>query len=373
MPAAAPAEPTAETLTDTEGPPSMRKAFARLTASTALATSFVMVGGLAAADPVVPPRAEDIVGLGADITAPLFNRLSTDYNAFLAASGDSTSPRLYSWDTKGGPSIVPKAGAGALPRSIGSNAGILALENTTTELDFARSARPAANGSDRNTDTFVTFAKDAVSWAAKAGGHAPADLTTAQLKDIYTCYKTNWRQIDPTLPDATIKPFLPRWGNHLSDTGERFLKAIGGAVAIPPGACVGTVDTENAGTDPLLNNDDAVVPYALSRYISQTYFGHTSGADAPGPLTVRSIGGKQPVDVVEKAIGAGFLNSPYEFRVSNVVRDEQWRAADARGAALRAVFAMDGWLCTDPVARATVKSHGFTPTPGCGSAINPVG
>ncbi|MET8699189.1 hypothetical protein ABZW10_10010 [Kitasatospora sp. NPDC004723] len=346
----------------------MRKAFARITASTALAAALVMGGGPATADPAVLPRAEDIVGMGAESTAPLFNQLSTDYSAFLAAAGDSTSPRLYSWDTKGSPSIVPKAGAAELFRAGTSRGGISGLENTTTELDFARSSR-GPESIDQQSNVFVEFAKEAVSWAAKAGGHAPANLTTAQLKDIYTCYKTNWRQIDPSLPDATIKPFLPEgW-----QIAERFLKAVGGPVPVVPGACVTKATLENTGTDPLLNNDDVVIPYSVSRYISQTYFGHASGADAPGPLTVRSIGGKEPVDVIEKTIGAAFLNSPYTFRVYNVARNDQLWAADTRGAALRAIFGINGWLCTDPVARATVKSHGFTPTSNCGTSTQPVG
>ncbi|MFF2950984.1 substrate-binding domain-containing protein [Kitasatospora sp. NPDC057965] len=345
----------------------MRKAFARTTASTALATSLVLVGGLAAADPAVLPRAEDIVGIGAETTAPLFNQLSTDYNAFLAAAGDSTSPRLYSWDTKGSPSIVPKAGAAQRSRVDGSGAGISGLENTTTEVDFARSSR-GRQPIDQQSDVFIAFAKDAVSWAAKSGGHAPANLSTAQLKDIYTCVTTNWQQIDPALPNATIKPFLP---HTFSESREYFLKTVGGGVPVNPGGCVVTAPQENQGTDPLLNDDDAVVPYSVSRYISQVYYGHTSGADAPGLLTVRSVNGKAPVDEVEKTIGAGFLASPYTFVVHNVVRQSQWTAADARGTALRAVFDRAGWLCANPAARAAVKSHGFVqlPSQACGTTF----
>ncbi|WP_406086209.1 hypothetical protein [Kitasatospora purpeofusca] len=159
------------------------------------------------------------------------NRTSVDYNAAVMAG----LPRLYSWDVTGLNPIVPKAGALAIDRPDASGPGFSALIATTiATLDFARSSRGVSPGNPKPY-SFVPFAKDAVSSSAKAAGHALADLRGAQLSAIYECTATNWLQIDPSLANATVKPYLPP---PSSGTRVAFLKALGGGTAIVPGACV---------------------------------------------------------------------------------------------------------------------------------------
>ncbi|MER7703328.1 substrate-binding domain-containing protein [Kitasatospora sp. NPDC097605] len=343
----------------------MRKAFASALAGTALATSLVLGGtGTASADPWTP-AATDIVGVGTQTTAPLLSQFSADYNAFLAGKGDTTSPRLYSWDATGSAQIVPKSGAAAIYRPADTRAGIAALNgNTNTTVDFARADRGTLYDGDLPSDYFVAFGKDAISWAAKAGGHAPANLTTADLKDIYTCAKTTWSAIDPSLPNTIIKPMLPSSG---SGTREFFMKTVGGGVLLTPGACVVSGVEANQGTDPVLNDDDVIVPYSIGHYIGQAYFGRAAGADAQGPLTVRDINGWPAVDTAAKTIGASFAQSEYFTVLYNVFRQTDWLTPSARSAELRAVFGPNGWICKDPAAIADLKSHGFRQlTNGCG-------
>ncbi|MEU8923490.1 substrate-binding domain-containing protein [Kitasatospora sp. NPDC048545] len=343
----------------------MRKTAANLLAAAALATSVATVfAGTAVADPAGLPNSQDIVGVGSDTTQAVLNQLAADYNATLTNPSD---PHLYSWDAIPSGTITTKSGATAITRPNGSGAGITALNaNTSATVDFARSSR-APQASDPTTDDFVALAKDAVAWAAPATGNAPANLTTQNLKDIYTCTVTNWNQISASLPNATIKPFLPQAS---SGTRSFFLTTIGGGTAVTPGACVTSGTQENQGSDPALADVNSVVPYSAAHYIGQVYFGKGSGADVQGPLTIRSVDGVAPVDTVNKTISSAFAATAYSRVVYNVFRDAEWTATDAHGTALRAIFGKGGWICTKGAA--DIKSFGFLPLSSfaCGSVTH---
>ncbi|MFJ4591576.1 MULTISPECIES: PstS family phosphate ABC transporter substrate-binding protein [unclassified Kitasatospora] len=343
----------------------MRKTAAKLLTVAALATSLATVAsGSAIADPAagVTPAAQDIVGVGSDTIQVLLNQFSADYNASLGAG--STAPRLYSWDATGTSPITTKTGATSIARPNGSGAGIKALvANTGATVDFARSSRgPAAT--DAHGLDFVALAKDAVTWSAPSNGNAPAQLTSAQLTAIYNCTTTNWNQISASLPNATIKPFLPQ-----ADSGTRsfFLGAIG---VTTPGACVTTGPEENEGTDANLTDPNVVFPYSVAHYLGQTVGGHGTATDAPGSLTLRNIvvNGATLTPVTNNVINTKFANSSFGRVVYNVIRDTEWTATDAHGQALQAIFGSNGWICTDPVAAADLASYGFLATPACGVA-----
>ncbi|MFJ9838911.1 PstS family phosphate ABC transporter substrate-binding protein [Kitasatospora sp. NPDC101155] len=341
----------------------MRKTAAKLLTAAALATSLVTIAsGSALADPTVTPAAQDIVGVGSDTIQALLNQFSTDYNASLGSG--STAPHLYSWDATGSSPITTKVGATSIARPNGSGAGIKALvANTSATVDFARSSR-GPQPTDAHGLDFVTLAKDAVTWSAKSGGDAPAQLTPAQLNAIYSCTTTNWQQIDPSLPNATIKPFLPQ-----ADSGTRafFLTAISNPTL---GQCVTTGPEENEGTDQALNNPDVVFPYSVAHYIGQTAGGHGTTTDAPGNLTLRNVvvNGATLTPVTSNQINTDFANSQFGRVVYNVVRDAEWNATDTHGQALQNIFGSNGWICNDPTAAADIASYGFLATPACGVA-----
>ncbi|MEV7777662.1 substrate-binding domain-containing protein [Kitasatospora sp. NPDC088351] len=347
----------------------MRKTAAKLLAVAALATSVATIAsGTAIADPTVTPAATDIVSVGSDTTQAVSNQFSTDYNAYLASIGDTTSPRYYSWDATGSATINLRAGVSNFNRPNGSGAGITALNALNSPVDVARSSRgPKANpGGDPTTDVFVAFAKDAVSWSAPATGYAPADLTTVQLKSIYECGTTDWHTIVPSVPaGTTIKPYLPQ-----SDSGTRafFLTAIGNPAL---GPCVTTGPQENEGTDAAFTNPASLFPYSVAHYIGQVYGGHSSGTDAPGSLTIRTVDGLSPLTAAN-TLSPQFAATPYGRTVYNVVRQGDWTASNARGTALRNIFgpaSTNGWICKNGTS--IIKNYGFLPLPGtaCGSTI----
>ncbi|MFJ9951493.1 PstS family phosphate ABC transporter substrate-binding protein [Kitasatospora sp. NPDC091207] len=324
-----------------------------------------LTGGAAHADPVVTPGPNDIVGVGSQTTGPLFNRFSTDYNAYLTSAGDTLSPRLYSWDATGPAPIVPRANADTIARPSGANSGLAVLDGSPSGIDFVRSDR-APQAGDLTSDIFVAFAKDAVSWAAKTGGNAPANLTTAQLKSIYECTTTNWQQIDPALPNATIKALLPQFA---SGTRTFFLRAIGNGVPVTPGPCVTTGPVENQGVDPVLNDPDVVFPYSVGHFVGQVYGGYATPTDAAGPLTVRTINGVAPI-TPGHLLSPTFTTTAYGRVLFEVVRQAEWTATDAHGTALRAIFGPAGWICRNGAG--SVKSYGFLPLPTgpCGSTVH---
>ncbi len=342
----------------------------RLLASTAMAIALVtLTTNTALADPPVLPAAQDIVGVGANTDQGLANQLSIDYNAYLTAKGDTTSPRLYSWDSTGPSPITPKAGPTMIARPNGSNAGISTL-NVTPNLpvNFARSSRGPQFG-DLPTDDFVALAKDGVSWAGNATGYAPANLTTADLRAIYTCAITNWDQITDipayTAPNATINAYLPRVD---SSTRTFFLKAINNGTSLVPGACVQAATPEqNEGTDPVFADPSAITPYSAGHYIGQVYGGHSSGSDAPGNLTLRSIDGINPIASTH-TLNPVYTTTLYGRVLYNVVRDAEWTGLGANPA-LKAIFGNAGWICSSITAQNDITNSGFQRLPrvACGS------
>ncbi|MFE4518793.1 substrate-binding domain-containing protein [Kitasatospora sp. NPDC056783] len=341
---------------------------AKLCAAGVVAASVLPLwGGPAVADPVVLPVAQDIVGVGAQTTQGVMSRLAADYNASLT---DPYSPRLYSWDSTGPSPITTKTGAVPITRPNGAVGGVQALLNTTSAtVDFARSDRIPPSQTPPPGFSSIVLARDAVTWSAPAGGNAPAALTPAQLKGVYQCdvgFRT-WKQIDPSKPDEPVKPWLPPTA---SGTRAFFLAAIGNPA---PGGCVQTGPEENEGTDPRLNDVNALFPYSVADYLGQTVGGHGTATDSPGALTLRGVvlgSNNVPVPpVANGVINAVFVNSAFGRVVYNAVRDTEWTATDAHGTALRAIFGPTGWICVNATAKADLKSYGFLVTPACGASF----
>ncbi|GAB2741043.1 PstS family phosphate ABC transporter substrate-binding protein [Kitasatospora kifunensis] len=351
----------------------MRHTAAKLFAAAAIATSLATVAaGQASADPTVTPAAQDIVGVGSDTIQAVLGQFSTDYNASLTAAGDTTSPRLYSWDATPAGNITTKTGATSIPRPNGSGAGITALNNNTSStVNFARASRGPAT-TDPSTDDFVAFARDGVAWAGNKSGNAPANLSTADLNGIYTCSITNWNQITDvpgyTGPNATIDAYLPQVN---SGTRAFFLQAIGGGTAITPGSCIqSTTPEENEGTDAAFTDVNAVFPYSAAHYIGQTVGGHTTTTDAPGNLTLRNVDGINPV--ANNTLNPAFTATNYGRTVYNVLRDSELNGTGTLSTALQNIFGTSGWICNNATAQADIASYGFQVLPAfaCGAVTH---
>ena len=338
----------------------MRNTAAKLFATLAIATSLATVAaGQASADPSVLPAAQDIVGVGSDTTQSVLNQFSTDYNTFLGTG--STLPHLYSWDAAvPGSTTIANTKTGSvsnITRPNGSGAGITALATTytNTTVDFARASRGPVTGGPTGLD-FVSFAKDLISWAGNSAGHAPANLTAAQLTGIYNCTITNWSTVGGTA--GTIKPFLPPTS---SGTRSTFLAALGLTAG---GTCVSTTvnPQENEGTDATFNDPDVIFPYSAGHYNGQVNYSHTTTIDAPGYLTLRSVDGVFPITTSNTlAIGTTpAFNSSFSRVLYNVLRHSEFSTGTGtQPTALRAIFNSTGWVCTNATAKLDVTNYGF--------------
>lgn len=361
----------------------------QLAAVSALATAVMLAGaGTALADPQdgsgnpVVPAVSDAVGVGSDTTEFPLDQLSIDYNAT-----NPVGSKLYSWDATNpatgvhGDSIVTKSGAAAIPRPDGSSAGILALDNnvksdgTHYDIDFARSSRGRQSSDPLKQAggiVFVALARDAVSYATQATSNVPTNLSTAQLTSIYNCTQTTW---------PNIKPFLPQTG---SGTRAFFLKAIG---VTTPGACVNSTVQENDGTQALLNDAWAIVPYSVSKYIAQadhsaplvggtctpTGTQNKFGCDKHGTMVLNSVNGIAPTSGVHpnRTINSSFVGTSYGRTVYDVVRYAS--TPDNIPAYLEPIFAsktatVPGWVCkaAPSTANTDLTNYGLLSSPLCG-------
>src|SRR6202453_2546833 len=197
----------------------MMAGVASVAAAAALVAGTVTMASAATNDPPkgVTPAAYDIVGVGSNTTEYVADAFSVAYNKTVKTH-NVNNPYFYSYDAlpegvnvPGKYNIKPKAGCATIARPDGSGAGITALDSTQVIkykggsyqcIDFARSSggrKPTYPADKSGGIVFVAFAKDAITWAArsaaKGGTNAPASLNTTQLKAIFTCKDTNWKQV----------------------------------------------------------------------------------------------------------------------------------------------------------------------------------
>ena len=330
----------------------------------ATASVTVLFAGHAVADPPAVAPSTAVAGVGSDTTEGVLNALATGF--------DSTNKKLVSWDATPAGNITTKTGAPAIARPDGSGAGVTALlaNQTYTDaggatrfvVDFARSSSPRS-GQATTAVSFVSFAKDAVTWSANSTTNAPATLTPAQLKAIYGCTATTWNQVGGT-STATIKPILPQAN---SGTRKFFLTAIGNPTV---GSCVTQGVQENEGTDPAFGGTTApntVFPYSISKYLAQTV--HNHGAGDQGSQVLKQISGIAPV--VSNKINTAFP-AAFQRQVYNVVRTQGGVAGTigtgSAGTDLSTIFSSTGYIC-GTAAAAIITDYGFNTLPSgqCGA------
>jgi ABC-type phosphate transport system substrate-binding protein len=396
----------------------MRKLRTLAAAVVAVSSLTLITAGPAFADPPTgtTPRAADAVGTGSDSTQYLLDQLAYSFDH----ANPSAATKLYSWDAVNpdtlaiGDNIVTKKGCAAIARPDGSGAGIAALEanahpsgdTTNYCVDYARSSR-APESTDPACASggvcFVPLAGDAVTWAdrsAAAGGtDAPANLTTAQLVKIYECTITNWDRVGGL--NAPIEAYLPQTS---SGTRQFFLTALGGGVTpITPGSCVidGTTSDpnsleENEGINPLLNSPEAIFPFSVGSWLSQTYHSATCtnsdcsevgpttppcplttgknrfGCNEAGVLQLNTLNGSKPTTpwpVTSKSVVNTGFDALFQRTLFDVVRYDPNSTDHIPGAEsgapgginLEQFFGSTGYFCSK-AEQATIKAYGFEPT-----------
>jgi len=327
----------------------MQKALHRAASLTVAATALVAAtAGTALADPPrgTVPAKTDVVGVGSDTTQFVLNAISAKYNVSHPAGS-----RLYSFDATGTATIVPKKGCAAITRPDGSSRGIAALiADTHGCIDFARSSRgPKSDGSEAKL-AFLPFARDAVTTAVATTTNSPTNLTTAQLKGIYTCTVRTWNKVGGR-STAAIKPLLPQTG---SGTRSFFLSAIGITDA-QVGSCVTQGIQENS--QPAIAGDpNKIAPFSAARYA----FFRNSGTK----LTVRLNNTNSTAPVTTTKIGAKtvfLVNGRYTPVFSRSVFNVVKRVNNAVPAKYTALFGAKGYICTNTTAVNTIKVQGFLP------------
>jgi len=366
------------------------------------ATAAVAITALAAtpalADPPTGtvPKPRDIVGVGSDTTQSVLDQLSVDYNA------THTVGRLFSWDAVNPATgaqhetIQVKSGSAncAIPRPFGSSEGITALENTlkTTGgqpcINYARSSR-ARSSTDPATISFINLGGDAVTYATQPGGHAPANLTTAQLQGIYNCTLTNWNQVGGS--NAPIAAMLPQNG---SGTRSFFLGAIG---LTAPGPCVSTSATrqgaagandqtleENEGVDPSLNMNkaDVIFPFSVGKWIAQKFHSASCGTvsqcfanetncpnktgknmfgcDLHGTMVLDNLNGTAPTT------GSGLktkINPAFTATFTRLLFEVVNAPQGTVPTALKGYFGPTGFTCNSLTATKDLHNYGFLALP----------
>ncbi|KRE54829.1 hypothetical protein ASG92_24345 [Arthrobacter sp. Soil736] len=241
---------------------------------------------LASANPATAGR--PYAAVGSDTTQDVWNGLT---NA-------GPLKAVASYDAFGEPATITLETGKQLSRPAGSGAGVKALSaahnaanhvykdsagNAFTlapeDIAIARSSSsPSVAGNDL---TFLPFARDAVSVAyLDSAGTTPLDLTTEQIKNIFTCTAGAGVTIDaagkPVINGITLTPKLPQAS---SGTRSFFLKAAGITVStscIPAG---NQTSAENNGA--ALVGEGDIIPFSAAQWIAQKN-GATSNTTAAG-------------------------------------------------------------------------------------------
>ncbi len=413
------------------------RTFVKLMASAAAAatvTAMAIVPAALADPPPPPPVANhDVIGVGSDTTEFIIDQLSHDFNLRLKASAvhfwseNATNPATGAI----GDSVVLKKGCKAIPRPNGSSQGIAALttENQTVKghpcIDFARSSRnrqPTDPVYGKGGVAFVTLGGDAETYATQPGTYAPANLTTLDLFNIYTCKWTRWNQVPGDHNNKPIVAFIPQSG---SGTRAFFLTAIGIPPTGAPGPCVsdgatkavptGTIE-ENEGVNPLLTNKkilkNEIFPYSIGKYLAERYHSakcfntactalksgpnkgkvclpgkgqNLFGCDNHGTMNLNLINGTKPTTpfplpgkcgktcpIVNPKVSATFARSLYDVVPFTTTKGSQ----NGIPGYLLSIFGPKGYVCTNKTAKTDLANYGFIVFPagtGRGHSVNHCG
>jgi ABC-type phosphate transport system substrate-binding protein len=380
----------------------MRKLTRLMTGFASVAAAAALVAGsatMASAAPNDPPKAVtpapyDIVGVGSNTTEYVMDAVSVGYNKTVKTH-NVNNPYFYSYDAlplgvnvPGKYNIKPKTGCATIARPDGSGAGITALDSTQVIkfkggsyqcIDFARSSggrKPTYPADKPGGIVFVAFAKDAITWAArsaaKGGTNAPASLTTAQLKAIFTCKDTNWKQVGGK--SGAIKVYLPQAGSGTLSTWEKFM----GITTL--GACVSQAPEENEGTYAGFNSPNAIFIWSIGAYVAQKYHeaacGKTPtraqnqfGCNLTGYTVPEKISGVNPLSSAKVPTINPKFPASYWRTVYNVVK-YYTGTSDHLSPKDNHIFGSKsekGYLCSNKSAQLLITDYGFVPTGLCGS------
>jgi phosphate transport system substrate-binding protein len=358
----------------------LRAAVSAAAALAALGAPLLLGAAPAAAVPAADGQVQVLAAAGSDTTQDVVGAVLDAYRTDRTANPDADQPvNIPVRPAAGGLTVPADATCAArayvpagqeqppasLPAPAGSGAGKNALKDpanlATACVDVARSSSGRA-ATDPAEFEYYGYARDAVSWAHFAGA-APAGLTLAQLRDVYSCAVTNWRQLGGQ--DAPIVRYLPPAG---SGTRTFFVGTVLGA---QPATSCGEpkVAAENDGTAvPAADRAGAVLPYSVAQWVAQA---NGAVADVRAGVVVGPLGGENPVsgpDADGRFVPNAAVVNGGTFPGVRTVYNVLDTRLPSYGQALRVVgfdAAGPGFLCAgSPTVTALLTRFGFTPLPG---------
>ena len=256
----------------------------------ALAVASLMLGVGVHADPNpgapgTPPATlnpdQILAAVGADAFAEMYNNFAVTYNAARAegkpfvASYDAVNTAVVGIDTiqtKPGCSLTRPNGANAAATAIKANQKSTAIGYTDTYcIDIARMSRSKKSDGSESALTFFALGRDAVTWASIGNGYAPASLTTAQLKDIFTCNVEDWSEVGGQKGAIHVYVNLDSAATYtffLQSIGATLQNVTDGCGA--PGTSGGPIRIQqNDGTG--FNGDpQGIAPYSVTKWAAQS-------------------------------------------------------------------------------------------------------
>lgn len=253
-----------------------------------LALSTAAVVTPAFADPV----SGSYVAVGSDTLDSSMNALANG----TSISGASVRIKaggaaIGSFDAFGSATIQTKSGGPYFTRPSGSGEGVNALiasirgtgykgVDITGQVDIARSSSgPGSNANASGKLIYVPYARDAVAYAYYPDPAHPSDLanlTTAQLKDLYTNGST-------TIGSTVVTPLIPQAS---SGTRKFFLSTIGVSTdaTCPIAACTTSTLPENDASQ--LTAVGQIIPFSAANWIAQANHAAQNTIPASGAVAL---------------------------------------------------------------------------------------
>lgn len=253
-------------------------------------------------------NAATYAGVGSDTTQDVMRALTEEY----ATTVDPTNTWV-SIDAGSTTQTIPGCTI-SNPAPNGSSAGINALlADSTGCIDYARSSRPLKTGTEQSTLTAVRLGGDSVSVAAlpqAAGGHAPTNISLADIQKIYKCEITNWNGVTGGTSSDPIVRYLPQAG---SGTRDFFITSVLGfdPTDLNTGSCTTqpTLVQENRGDAvATADRDSAILPYSKAAWTAQANSGDTGVPDHRAGFVLLNINGTAPG-------GTGFVGNRDVYNV----------------------------------------------------------
>jgi hypothetical protein len=313
----------------------MRKRRLLLILGASLASLILTMGTALADPPVSPPPAGTIIGVGAQTTQGVFNDLCNNNRVapVTCASYDNAPP--------GNITTRPAPANCTFTRPNSGGPGFDALIARPACVDFARVVTTDDAASRPLGFTYVPFATDALTYAFRADGTVPPDLSEDDLRQIYSC---NPAITFPSNPDG----FRPLLGTPGAGNRTLFLQRLG--IPDPPPSCVQTGFLANDGR--VLTHPRQLITYSTAPYLAQV---NQVEPDIHGNAVLGGINGI-PAQILNDQ---SFIARP----VYNVVRSSD--VAPSASGPIKQLFAgPTSRVCANQTA---IKQHGFNTRSDCGS------